>query len=425
MHRTKVLLLGAVATTALALTACSTTPPTAPVAVAPARENPFAKPSTLPLEAPPFDQIKDTDYGPAIEEGMKQQIVEIDAIANSSEAPTFENTIVALEVSGAMLTRAANAFFAVVQANTNDTLDKTQTELAPKLAAHSDAIFLNPKLFARVKAIYDQRDKLNLDPESLQLLKVNYEGFVHAGALLSEADKVRLREINQKDAALETSFQQKLVAGAKAGALVVDDKADLAGLTDGEIAAAAQAAEERGLKGKYVLPLQNTTQQPKLISLTNRETREKLFNNSWTRTEKGDENDTRAIISEIAQLRAEKAKLLGYPSYADYALYDQMAKTPQAVEKFLGQLVPATAKKAAAEAREIQKMIDKSGKHFDLKPWDWQLYAEKVRKAKYDLDESELKPYFELNNVLINGVFYAATQLYGITFKERHDLPVY
>jgi peptidyl-dipeptidase Dcp len=324
-----------------------------------------------------------------------------------------------------MLSRVSMAFFAVVQANTNPTLDKTQTEEAPKLAAHQDAIFLNPELFARVKAIHDKRDSLKLDPESAQLLKIYYRQFIHAGANLSDADKAKLRAINKEDASLEAAFQQKLVAGTKAGALVVDDKADLAGLSDVEIASAEKAAADRGLKGKYVIPLQNTTQQPLLVSLSNRSVRERLFDHSWTRTEKGDANDTRAIIARIAQLRAEKAKLLGYPNYAAYALYDQMAGTPQAVENFLRQLVGPTAVKAADEARLIQAAIDKDGKHFDLKPWDWERYAERVRKEKYDLDQNELKPYFELDRVLKDGVFYAANRLYGITFKERHDIPVY
>jgi len=425
MLRFRSLCLASVAVVTLGC--AQTAPAPAPMPAPVVEPNPFAQQSTLPLQAPPFDKVKDTDYGPAMDEGMKQQIAEIDAIVNNSAAPTFENTIVALEKSGAMLTRASLAFFAVVQANTNDTLDKTQTDVAPKLAAHQDAIFLNAKLFARVKAVYDQRASLNLDQESAQLLQVDYDGFVHAGALLSDSDKAKLMEINKQDATLETQFQQKLLAGTKAGALVVDDKAQLAGLTDDEIATAAHTAEERGLKGKYVIPLQNTTQQPKLISLTDRDTREKLFNSSWTRTEKGDDNDTRAIIQQIAKLRAEKAKLLGYKTYADYALYDQMAKTPEAVEAFIGKLTPATAAKAKSEARQIQAAINKElgKKAFALKPWDWQLYAERVRKANYDLDESQLKPYFELNNVLINGVFYAATQLYGITFKERHDIPVY
>jgi peptidyl-dipeptidase Dcp len=417
--RTRTLLLGAAAlsTFGFAGTAAPGQPPIA--------TNPFAAPSTLPLQAPMFDKIKDTDYQPAFEEAMRQQIAEIDAIVANKAAPTFENTIVAMEKSGRMLDRVSEAFGGVVQANTNDTLDKVQTVVSPELASHNDTINLNPKLFARVKAVYDQRDKLKLDPESLQLLNIYYTQFVHGGANLSDADKAKLREINKKDASLETLFQQKLLAGTKAGALVVDNKAALAGLSDAEIAGAAKAAEERGLKGKFLIPLQNTTQQPALSSLSDRDTREKLFNASWTRTEKGDANDTRATIAEIAQLRAQKAKLLGYKSYADYVLFDQMAKTPEAVEAFIGQLTPATAAKAADEAKQIQAMIDKSGKHFDLKPWDWERYSDMVRKAQYDLDDSELKPYFELDRVLKDGVFYAANQLYGITFKERHDIPVY
>jgi peptidyl-dipeptidase Dcp len=387
--------------------------------------NPFASASTLPFQAPPFDKIKDSDYQPGFEEGMREQIAEIETIAGNTAAPTFENTIVAVEKSGRMLDRVNAAFQAVVQANTNDTLDKVQTAEAPKLAAHHDAIFLDPGLFARVKAVYDRRAALKLDPESLQLLNVYYERFVHAGANLSDGGKTRLRALNERMAALETQFQQRLIAGTKAAALVVDDKAALAGLNEQEIAAANRSADERGLKDKFVIPLQNTTQQPALTSLTERRTREMLFDNSWTRTEKGDGNDTRAIISEIAQLRAQKAMLLGYSTYAAYVLYDQMAKTPDAVEKFIGQLVPPTAIKSTDEAKQIQAMIDASGTHFDLKPWDWELYSERVRKAQYDLDESQLKPYFELNNVLQNGVFYAATLLYGITFKERHDIPVY
>ena len=386
---------------------------------------PFDAPSSLPYQAPRFDLIKDGDYQPGFETGMRQQLAEIAAIANNTAAPTFDNTIVAMERSGRMLERVNNAFFGVVQANTNPALDKVQTVVAPELAAHSDAIFLNPKLFARVKSLYDRRDSLKLDAEALQVLTLYYRQFVHAGANLAPKDRARLQQINKQDASLETAFQQKLVAGAKAGALVVDDKAQLAGLSDAEIANAAQAAQGRKLKGKYVIPLQNTTQQPLLTSLANRAVREKLFNSSWTRTEKGDANDTRAIISQLAVLRAEKAKLLGYPNYAAYVLYDQMAQTPQAVETFIRQLVPATRAKAAEEARLIQAAIYKEGGHFELKPWDWQRYAEKVRKQRYDLDEEALKPYFELNKVLKDGVFYAATRLYGITFKQRKDIPVY
>jgi peptidyl-dipeptidase Dcp len=387
--------------------------------------NPFGAPSTLPLHAPAFDKIKDTDYAPAFDEGMKQQLAEIDGVANNPAAPTFENTIVAIESSGRMLDRVSETFTAVVQANTSDTLDNTQTVEAPKLAAQSDVIFLNAKLFARVKAVYHSHEKKNLDPESRRLLDVYYKQFVHAGANLPDADKTKLREINKEDATLEAAFQQKLVAAAKAGALIVDSQSSLAGLTDGEIAAAAHAAESRRLTNKFLMPLQNTTQQPSLTELSERATREQLFHNSWSRAEKGDTNDTRETIVRLAQLRAQKAHLLGYRNFAEYVLYDQMVKSPKSVDKFIEQLVPPTGAKAADEARQIQAMIDKSGTHFDLKPWDWKRYSEIVRKDKYDLNEDELKPYFVLDKVLQDGVFYAANQLYGITFTERHDIPVY
>jgi peptidyl-dipeptidase Dcp len=397
----------------------------APLADGQTRANPFAAASTLPYHAPRFDQIKDADYQPAFEQGMRQQLAEITAIANNSAAPTFDNTIVALERSGRMLDRVSSTFFAVVQANTNPALDKVQTVEAPKLAAHTDAIYLNPKLFARIKALYDRRAGLKLDPEALQVLNLYYRQFVHAGALLSNKDKERLKAINKEAATLETQFQQKLVAAAKAGALVVKNKADLAGLSPAEIASAAAAAKARKMKTGYVLPLQNTTQQPSLTAMENRSLREKLFHQSWTRAEKGDRNDTRAGISRQAVIRAQKAKLLGYPNYAAYVLYDQMAENPAAVEKFISQLVPATRAKAGEEARLIQEAIRKDGQNFELKPWDWQRYAEKVRKSRYDLDENQLKPYFEINKVLKDGVFYAAGKLYGITFKQRRDIPVY
>ncbi|HEY6578983.1 MAG TPA: M3 family metallopeptidase, partial [Rhizomicrobium sp.] len=387
--------------------------------------NPFAQPSTLPFQAPPFDKIKDSDYQPALEEGMKQQIAEIESIADNPAPPTFGNTIAAMEKSGRLLDRVQLAFFGVVQANTNDALDKVQTDEAPRLAAHQDSIFLNPKLFARVKAIYRSSDAQKLDPESRQLLRIYYMQFVHSGALLDDADKAKLRDLNKRDATLETAFQQKLVAAAKAGALVVGNKAALAGMNDQEIAAAGQAAKARKLDGKFVIPLQNTTQQPALADLADRNVREKLFDNSWTRAEKGDANDTRGIIAELAQLRAQKAKLLGYPNYAAYVLYDQMADTPDKVLNFMAQLRGPVAAKSAEEAKDIQAAIDASGAHFDVKPWDWEHYSEQVRKAKYDIDQNQLKPYLELNNVLEKGVFYAANRLYGITFKERKDIPVY
>jgi peptidyl-dipeptidase Dcp len=396
-----------------------------PAALAAPAPNPLKEPSALPLQTPPFDRIRDSDYQPAIEEGMKQHLAEIAAIANNRSPPTFQNTLEAMVRSGRFLDRAISAFRAVADANTNDVLERVDREVAPKLAAYYDAVFLSPKLFARVKAVYDQRIALNLDPESRQLLSITYDRFVHAGAELSNADKARLREINQQLASLETEFQQRLLAAAKAGALLADKRDELAGLSGAELDGAGHAAEERGFKGKLLIPLQNTTQQPALAWLTNRATRERLFDKSWTRAEKGDGNDTRGIVAKLAGLRAEKAKLFGYPNYAAYVLYDQMAKTPDAVQSFIDQLVPPTAAKAGEEAKQIQASIDQSGEHFELKPWDWPLYAEKVRKAEYGLDERELKPYFELDRVLKNGVFYAANRLYGVSFKERHDIPVY
>ena len=412
MQRVRTLSLSAAATFALAAAAFA----------APAD---LMQPSTLPFQAPPFSKIKDADFAPAFDAAMAKGLAEYDAIANNPAPPTFDNTIVAMEKSDLALGRVQQVFSALAGANTDDALQKVEATESPKLAAHEDAIFLNGKLFARVNAIYQKRDALHLDPESRQLLEIYHLQFIHAGANLSDADKTKLKDLNGRISTLETAFQQKLLAAAKAGALVVDNKADLAGLSDDAIAAAAKAAEARGLKGKWVIPLQNTTQQPTLQSLANRATREKLFDSGWTRAEKNDANDTRATISTLAKLRAVKAKLLGYPNYATYVLEDQMAKTPQAVETFLAQLIPATAAEARREAKVVQAQIDKDGKHFDLKPWDWNRYAEEVRKAQYDLDEDQIKPYFELDNVLKNGVFYAANQLYGLTFKERHDLPVW
>jgi peptidyl-dipeptidase Dcp len=387
--------------------------------------NPFAKPSTLPYQAPPFDRIKDADYLPALGAGMAEQRREIAAIVNVRSMPTFENTIAALEKSGRLLERAALAFSGVNGANTNDTLQKAQEVLAPKFAAHQDAINLDPRLFWRVKTLYDQRDTLQLDAEQRQVLTLTYENMVHAGAQLNDTDKTALSALNAQLSTLETGFQQKLLAAAKAGALVVDDKAKLAGLSDAEIAAAADAAKERGLAGKYVLTLQNTTQQPALATLTDRATREALFNASWTRATKGDANDTRATISQIAALRAQKAKLLGFATWGDYVLSDQMAKTPKTALAFMRQLGAPVAAEQKREAGELQAQIKSEGGDFALKPWDWDYYSEKLRKAKYDLNQDELKPYFEINKVLNDGVFYAANQLYGITFKRRTDIPVY
>ncbi len=404
-----------------------------PAAFGPA--NPFYAPSTLPFHAPPFDKIKDSDYQPALDAGIAQQQDDIDQIANNPAPPTFANTLVALEKSGQLLKRVNLVFNCVTAANTDDELQKVQDYEAPRLAAAQDAIHLNSKLFARVKAVYEKRASLHLDPESVKLLDWEYQEFVHDGANLSDADKEKLKKINEEDSSLENTFMTKLLAAAKAGAFVTADAEALAGLSDAQMAAAAQAAQARQPAAagdppgpgsqQWLIPLQNTTQQPDLTFLTDRATRQAIFENSWNRAERGGANDTRSTIARLAQLRAQKAALLGYPNYAAWNLTDQMAKTPAAAIGFVDALVPAATGKAASEAKEIQALIDQQHGGFALEPWDWEFYSEQVRKAKYDLDESEIKPYFELNSVLENGVFYTAHQLYGLTFKERHDIPVY
>jgi peptidyl-dipeptidase Dcp len=387
--------------------------------------NPLFTESTLPYHAPRFDLIQNEDYQPALEEGMRQHLVEIDAIAKQTQPPTFDNTIVAMEKSGALLLRAERAFFGVIGANTNDTLQKVQEIEAPKLAAHNDAIYLNDQLYQRVKSIYDHRDAGGYTAEQKELIDRYNRDFVRAGANLTETDKTRMRALNQEISKFTTDFSTKLLAGTKARALVVDNVSQLDGLSPDEIQTAAQAAKERGLVGKWVLPLQNTTQQPAQAELRNRAVRQSLFEHSTTRTERGDANDTRNTIKRLAELRAEKAKLLGYPNWAAYVLVTQGAKTPENAIKLLTDLAPPATARARAEAVDMQKLIDAQGGGFKLEPWDWQYYAEQVRKAKYNLDESQIMPYFELNDVLQNGVFFAANRLYGITFKERHDIPVY
>ena len=387
--------------------------------------NPFFTKSSLPYQAPPFDKIKNTDFKPAFEEGMKEQLAEIQKIAGNTELPTFENTLVAMERSGQLLIRVNNVFNLLTGANTNSELQKIQEEVAPKLAANQDAIYLNSTLFKRIETIYNNRAKLTHDAEANRLIEYTYQQFLLAGAKLSDADKARLKKLNEEEASLSAKFTNQLLAAAKAGALIISDSAQLAGLTQGSRDAFLQTAKANNLTGKWMIPLQNTTQQPALQSLSNREVREKLFEASWNRAEKSDSNDTRNTIARIAQIRVEKANLLGFTSYAAWKLQDQMAETPAAVETFFARLVPSATAKAKGEAADIQALIDKQNGGFKLKPWDWDYYAEQVRKEKYNLDESEIKPYFELNKVLENGVFYAANQLYGLTFKERHDLPVY
>jgi peptidyl-dipeptidase Dcp len=408
----------------LAISSCTNNPKDSTTNPA-MQHNPFAKISALPYQAPDFSAIHDSDFKPAILEGIKEQLAETDKIANNPAPPDFQNTFVELEKSGQMLRRVNAVFNLLTGANTDPVLQKVSEEVAPLLSDANDAIYLNGKLFSRVEAVYNQRQQLKLDSESLRLVEYYYQKFVLSGAKLSDKAKDSLKKLNAEDAALEAKFTNQLLACAKAGALVIDDKAELAGLSDQELDAAASAAKARKMPGKWLIPLQNTTQQPLFPDMSNRDTRKKLYEASWTRAEKGDSNDTRATILRIAKIRAQKAKLIGFPNYAALTLADQMAKKPETVEDFINKLVPASTAKAKKEAGEIQALIDKQKGGFQLEPWDWDFYSEQVRKARYDLDENQIKPYFVLDSVLKNGVFFAATQLYGITFKQRTDLPVY
>src|SRR5437588_4205687 len=387
--------------------------------------NPFFTASTLPFGAPPFDKIKESDYPPAIEEGMKRQLAEIETIANNTQPPTIANTIEAMERSGELLTRVSKVFFNLAQSNTSDTMQKIKADEAPKLAAHQDSIYLNPKLFARVKSIYIRRATLKLDAETKFLVERYYRNFVRAGALLSEADKTTLRALNQEESKLTTQFTDKVLGDTNDSAVIVSDKSELDGLSEEDIAAAAEEAKARKLEGKWVLALRNTTQQPALSTLKNRALRERLLQASMLRCNHGGANDTKAIVKRLAQLRAQRAKLLGYSTHADFILDDEMAKTPGTAEKLMTDMVPAATAKARGEAASMQKIIDAEKGGFTLRASDWEFYAEKVRKADYDIEESQVKPYFELDHVLHDGVFFAANKLYGITFKERKDIPVY
>jgi len=407
----------------------ASTPASSASAPASTEENPFLRPSSLPYQMPPFDRIMDASYRPAFEAGMAEQRAEVAAIAGNPSAPTFDNTIVALERSGRILYRVSNVFFNLQGANTNDELDAIALELAPKLSEHQDAIFLDPKLFARVKALYDARQALQLDPESAQLLLRTHLQFVRAGANCSDADKARLRQINGQLSSLTTQFQQNVRQSTQIGAVVVDSAADLDGLSQEQIGAARSAAEARKLTGKWLITLQNTTTQPPLAQLKNRALRERIYRASIARSNGGAADNT-PLILKIVGLRAERARLLGYADYAAYVLEDETASTPSAVNKLLGELAPPAIAKAKREARDLQALIDQQAKAhhtqpFELQAWDWAFYAEQLRQARYAYDEAQVKPYFELNRVLLDGVFYAATQFYGITFKERHDLPLY
>lgn len=387
--------------------------------------NPFAAPSPLLYQAPDFTKIRNEHFQPAIEEGMRQQLAEVAVVIHDPASPTFENTIVPLERSGVLLARVSRVFGALTSANTNDTLQAIQRALAPKLAAHRDAISLNDTLFQRIRHLYDHRDELCAD--SLQRLVVEryYRDFVRAGALLSPADKARMRELNREHSQLGNEFGRRLLAATRAGGVVVDDASELAGLSPGELGAARGAAEARKLTGKWLLPLQNTTQQPAQASLSHRALRQRLFEASTLRASRGDSNDTRQVIPRLAQIRAERARLLGYDSYAAYGLAEQMAKTPDNALGLLNRLATPAVAKAREEAVAMQRLADQRGDRVQLQPWDWQYYAERVRVAQYALDEEQIKPYFEMNRVLEEGVFYAARRLYGLSFRERRDIPVY
>jgi peptidyl-dipeptidase Dcp len=386
--------------------------------------NPFAKPSTLPFQTPDFSKIKDSDYLPALLAGMAEQKREVTAIANLKAAPTFANTVEAMEKSGLLLERSNLAFSAVNGANTDDTLQATDTKTAPLLAEHNDFIYLNPKLFQRFKTLHDHQAELSLNPEQAKLLDVYYKQFVHAGAELPPAKQAELKVINKRLSTLQSAFGQKLLAAAKAGALHVADASALAGLSPQQLAAAQEAAKSRKLSG-YVLPLQNTTQQPALESLTSHATRQKLFEASINRAEHGDANDTRTIASELAELRAKKAALFGAANFADYNLYDQMAKDRATAVGFLDRLAPAVSAKQRREWSDIVALAKSQGATFQPTAADWNFYAEQIRKQRYALNSEDTKPYFEFNKVLTDGVFYAANQLYGLTFKERKDIPTW
>ena len=407
--------------------ACAQPEPDTPMndATTAADVTPFLSPSPLPFNYPPFDRIEDDAFRPAFERAMAEHAAEVDAIADAAEPPTFENTLVALERSGRVLARVQSVFFNLVAADTNETLDAVRSEVAPKLAAHSDRILLNARLFARVQAVYDLRAALGLDDESLRLVEEYFTDFVRAGARLSDGDKQRLRDINAELASLEATFSSNVLSEVNASAVVVDARAALTGLSDNEITAAAEAAAARNLDGKFLLALRNTSGQPVLASLDDRALRQRIFETSLARGSRGGDFDNRAIISRMAALRAERAALLGYPTHAAYSLERQTAQTVAAVNERLASLAPAAVANARREAGDLRAMIGAGGGAHDLAPWDWAYYAEKVRAERYAFDAAQLRPYFALDSVLENGVFYAAGRLYGLTFRERTDLPLH
>jgi peptidyl-dipeptidase Dcp len=388
-------------------------------------ENPFLSVSLLPYQAPRFDVIEDGHYRPAFDAGLRQKREEIAAIAGNSAPATFDNTFVALEKSGELLDRVTSIFFAMTAAHTNDTLQRLDEQFSAELAELSNDLYLNEALFARVDALWQQRETLGLEAESRRLVEVIHQQFILAGAKLAPVQKAELRTLNTEAATLSTQFHQRLLAAAKSGGLVLDYQHQLDGLSSEDITAAASAARDKGLNDRWLLPLLNSTQQPALAQLRDRQTRKNLFDAGWLRNEKGDGNDTRALILRLAAVRAKQAALLGYRDYASWSMADQMAKTPEAAFTFMRQIAPAARARAERELADIQHVIDEQQGGFQAQAWDWNYYAEQVRLARYDLDEAQIKPYLELNNVLTDGVFWTASQLFGIRFVERFDIPVY
>jgi len=395
--------------------------PTPPVTAV----NPFFAESTLYLHAPHFDQVREEHYMPAFVEGMQREADEMKAIAAQTEPPTFENTIVAMEKSGQTLARVSRVFGQLSGALDNDNMQKIQADVAPMLAKHYDDIRLNPALFARIHTLYEQRDSLGLDPVGRRLLERYHLDFVRAGANLSESDKTKLRALNEEESKLSAKYSELQIKGMNGGAIVVEDVTQLDGMSEADIAGAAAAATARGQSGKWMIPLINTTGQPALASLKNRALREKIYRASIARGHAGDALDVTAIVARIAQVRAQRAGLLGFANAAAYVLDDQMAKTPEAALKLLAKVGPRAVKRAKAELADMQKLVDKQKGGFKIQPWDWDFYAEQVRKEKYALDESQIRPYLQLDRVLKDGVFFAAHELYGLSFKQRTDLPVY
>ena len=388
-------------------------------------ENPFFTESTLLLGIPDFGRIENGHFAPAFERGMAEQRSEIDRIAAQSEAPTLENTLLAMELSGQLLRRVRSTFFNLTSAHTNDALEAVRTEMAPRLSAHNDQTLLDGPLFERIRALYDQRHALDLDPESLRLVERYHTRFVRAGALLPEPEKERLRALNTEIAALGATFGQNVLKEVNDLAVVVDSREELHGLSDNAIAVAQEAAIARGLEAKYVIALRNTSGQPPLAWLENRALRRRIYETSLSRGSRGGDFDNRAIVARLMKARAERAQLLEYPDHAAYVLENQTASSSEAVNRRLAELTPPSVANAEREAADLQALIDAEGGDFTLAAWDWAYYSEKVRQARYDFDESQLRPYLEIDNVLQNGLFFAAKKLYGLSFQERPDLPVY